>query len=100
MTIQRMDHVGTVVEDLAEAVAFFIELGLEPALATSHDGRLLSDSRAGQDERKHAGGEEQGYDDGCGVLERRCERVAGKPREEDAADDGDAEQRRRAAVTC
>jgi catechol 2,3-dioxygenase-like lactoylglutathione lyase family enzyme len=29
MTIQRMDHVGIVVEDLAYAVAFFVELGLE-----------------------------------------------------------------------
>jgi catechol 2,3-dioxygenase-like lactoylglutathione lyase family enzyme len=29
MTIQRMDHVGIVVEDLADALAFFVELGLE-----------------------------------------------------------------------
>ena len=29
MTIIRMDHVGVVVEDLAAAVAFFVELGLE-----------------------------------------------------------------------
>ena len=29
MTIYRMDHVGVVVEDLAAAVAFFVELGLE-----------------------------------------------------------------------
>lgn len=29
MTIYRMDHVGFVVEDLAAAVAFFVELGLE-----------------------------------------------------------------------
>jgi catechol 2,3-dioxygenase-like lactoylglutathione lyase family enzyme len=29
MTIQRMDHVGVVVEDLAAAKAFFTELGLE-----------------------------------------------------------------------
>jgi catechol 2,3-dioxygenase-like lactoylglutathione lyase family enzyme len=29
MTIQRMDHVGIVVDDLAEAMAFFVELGLE-----------------------------------------------------------------------
>lgn len=29
MTIQRLDHVGVVVDDLDEAVAFFVELGLE-----------------------------------------------------------------------
>jgi catechol 2,3-dioxygenase-like lactoylglutathione lyase family enzyme len=29
MTIHRMDHAGVVVEDLAAAVAFFVELGLE-----------------------------------------------------------------------
>ena len=29
MTIQRMDHIGVVVDDLADAVAFFVELGLE-----------------------------------------------------------------------
>jgi catechol 2,3-dioxygenase-like lactoylglutathione lyase family enzyme len=29
MTIQRMDHVGVVVDDLADAVAFFTTLGLE-----------------------------------------------------------------------
>ncbi|WP_329037833.1 VOC family protein [Streptomyces sp. NBC_01725] len=29
MMIYRMDHVGFVVEDLAAAVAFFVELGLE-----------------------------------------------------------------------
>src|SRR5882757_1207666 len=28
MTIQRMEHVGIVVEDLAAATAFFVELGL------------------------------------------------------------------------
>ena len=30
MTIQRMDHVGIVVDDLAAATGFFVELGLEP----------------------------------------------------------------------
>jgi catechol 2,3-dioxygenase-like lactoylglutathione lyase family enzyme len=29
MTIQRMEHVGVVVEDLPAAIAFFVELGLE-----------------------------------------------------------------------
>src|ERR1700691_1279644 len=29
MTVQRMDHVGIVVDDLEDAVAFFVELGLE-----------------------------------------------------------------------
>jgi catechol 2,3-dioxygenase-like lactoylglutathione lyase family enzyme len=29
MTIQRMDNIGIVVDDLAAAVAFFLELGLE-----------------------------------------------------------------------
>jgi catechol 2,3-dioxygenase-like lactoylglutathione lyase family enzyme len=30
MAIQRMDHVGIVVNDLAAAKAFFVELGLKP----------------------------------------------------------------------
>ncbi|UFU07315.1 VOC family protein [Ruania halotolerans] len=29
MTLQRMDHVGVVVDDLEAAIAFFIELGME-----------------------------------------------------------------------
>jgi catechol 2,3-dioxygenase-like lactoylglutathione lyase family enzyme len=29
MTIERMDHVGIVVDDLASAKAFFVELGLK-----------------------------------------------------------------------
>jgi catechol 2,3-dioxygenase-like lactoylglutathione lyase family enzyme len=29
MSVKRMDHVGVVVEDLAAAVEFFVELGLE-----------------------------------------------------------------------
>jgi catechol 2,3-dioxygenase-like lactoylglutathione lyase family enzyme len=29
VTIQRMEHVGIVVDDLAAAMAFFVELGLE-----------------------------------------------------------------------
>jgi catechol 2,3-dioxygenase-like lactoylglutathione lyase family enzyme len=30
MTVRRMDHVGVVVDDLPAAIAFFVELGLEP----------------------------------------------------------------------
>src|SRR4030088_794731 len=29
MTIQRMDNVGVVVDDLEDAIAFFVELGME-----------------------------------------------------------------------
>ena len=29
MSVKRMDHVGVVVEDLAAAIAFFVEMGLE-----------------------------------------------------------------------
>jgi catechol 2,3-dioxygenase-like lactoylglutathione lyase family enzyme len=29
MTIQRMDHVGIVVDDLEAAIAFFVDLGME-----------------------------------------------------------------------
>ena len=29
MTIQRMDNVGIVVDDLEAAIAFFVELGME-----------------------------------------------------------------------
>lgn len=36
--IIRMDHVGIVVEDLAAAVAFFVELGLELEGETSVEG--------------------------------------------------------------
>jgi catechol 2,3-dioxygenase-like lactoylglutathione lyase family enzyme len=38
MTIQRMDHVGVIVEDLDEAVAFFIDLGLELDGETAVEG--------------------------------------------------------------
>lgn len=40
MTIQRMDHVGIVVDDLAAATAFFVELGLE----LQGDGSVEGDS--------------------------------------------------------
>jgi catechol 2,3-dioxygenase-like lactoylglutathione lyase family enzyme len=38
MTIQRMDHVGVVVDDLAAAIAFFVELGLQPEGETPVEG--------------------------------------------------------------
>jgi catechol 2,3-dioxygenase-like lactoylglutathione lyase family enzyme len=38
MAIQRMDHVGVVVDDLAAATAFFVELGLEPQGEASVEG--------------------------------------------------------------
>jgi catechol 2,3-dioxygenase-like lactoylglutathione lyase family enzyme len=41
MTLQRMDHVGIVVDDLAGAVAFFIELGLEIEGETPVEGRWV-----------------------------------------------------------
>jgi catechol 2,3-dioxygenase-like lactoylglutathione lyase family enzyme len=41
MTIQRMDHVGYVVEDLPAAVAFFLELGLELEGETSVEGEWV-----------------------------------------------------------
>jgi catechol 2,3-dioxygenase-like lactoylglutathione lyase family enzyme len=41
MTLQRMDNVGIVVDDLAAAVAFFIELGLELEGETRVEGRWV-----------------------------------------------------------
>ncbi|MFL6098488.1 MAG: VOC family protein [Actinomycetales bacterium] len=41
MTLYRMDHVGFVVEDLAAAVAFFVELGLEPEGDTAVEGEWV-----------------------------------------------------------
>jgi catechol 2,3-dioxygenase-like lactoylglutathione lyase family enzyme len=38
MTIQRLEHVGIVVDDLAAATAFFVELGLELQGEASVDG--------------------------------------------------------------
>lgn len=43
MTIYRMDHVGVVVEDLAAAIAFFVELGLELEGETSVEGQFPDD---------------------------------------------------------
>ena len=41
MTIQRMEHVGIVVDDLAAATAFFVELGLEPQGEASVEGEWV-----------------------------------------------------------
>ena len=41
MTLQRMDHVGIVVDDLAAATEFFVELGLVMQAEWSAEGRSL-----------------------------------------------------------
>jgi catechol 2,3-dioxygenase-like lactoylglutathione lyase family enzyme len=41
MTIQRMDHVGIVVEDLAAAIEFFAGLGLERQSGGEVEGELV-----------------------------------------------------------
>jgi catechol 2,3-dioxygenase-like lactoylglutathione lyase family enzyme len=41
MTIHRLDHVGIVVEDLAAAIAFFVELGLELEGETAVEGEWV-----------------------------------------------------------
>ena len=41
MTIQRMHHVGIVVDDLAAAIAFFVELGLKLQGEGSVEGRVV-----------------------------------------------------------
>ncbi len=41
MTIERMDHVGIVVDDLAAATEFFVELGLELEGKGSVEGRSV-----------------------------------------------------------
>ena len=41
MTIQRMDHVGVVVDDLAAATEFFVELGLELQGEARVEGRSV-----------------------------------------------------------
>ena len=41
MTVHRLDHVGVVVEDLAAAVAFFVELGLELEGEATVEGRWV-----------------------------------------------------------
>ena len=41
MTIQRMEHVGVVVDDLAGAIEFFVELGLELQGEAQVEGRWV-----------------------------------------------------------
>ncbi len=41
MTIRRMDNVGIVVDDMAAAIAFFVELGLELEGETTVEGRWV-----------------------------------------------------------
>ncbi len=41
MTLQRMDHVGIVVDDIGAATAFFAELGFEPQGDRSRDGIIV-----------------------------------------------------------
>jgi catechol 2,3-dioxygenase-like lactoylglutathione lyase family enzyme len=41
MTIQRMDNVGIVVDDLEAAIAFFVELGLELEGEAAVEGRWV-----------------------------------------------------------
>src|SRR6202521_140804 len=41
MTVRRMDHVGVVVDDLAAAIAFFVELGLELEGEAPVEGRWV-----------------------------------------------------------
>lgn len=48
MTIQRMDHVGVVVDDLEAATAFFVELGMELEGEAAVEGRWV-DRVAGLD---------------------------------------------------
>lgn len=41
MTIQRLEHVGIVVDDLPAAIEFFVELGLEPGGTARVEGSLV-----------------------------------------------------------
>jgi len=49
MTVHRLDHAGVVVEDLAAAIAFFLELGLELEGETTVEGDWV-DQLIGLDE--------------------------------------------------
>jgi len=44
MTLQRMDNVGIVVDDLKAAIAFFVELGMELEAEMPVEGRWVDRS--------------------------------------------------------
>lgn len=46
MTIQRMGHVGVVVDDLEAAIAFFVERGLELGAEATVERRWVDRSEA------------------------------------------------------
>ena len=47
MTIQRMDNVGIVVDDLKAAIAFFVELGMELEVEMPVEGQWVGASSRG-----------------------------------------------------
>jgi catechol 2,3-dioxygenase-like lactoylglutathione lyase family enzyme len=49
MTLQRMDHVGIVVDDLPAAIEFFVELGLELKGELEMEGDTMVDRLVGLD---------------------------------------------------
>jgi catechol 2,3-dioxygenase-like lactoylglutathione lyase family enzyme len=53
MTLKRMEHVGIVVDDIAAAIEFFVELGLELQLEVPVEGRSV-DRINGQLVKYHA----------------------------------------------
>jgi catechol 2,3-dioxygenase-like lactoylglutathione lyase family enzyme len=53
VTIQRMDHVGIVVDDLAAAITFFVELGLKPQGEGSVEGSWVDRVVGLEDVRAH-----------------------------------------------
>lgn len=53
MTVNRIDHIGVVVEDLDAAVAFFVEVGLEIESEMRMDGAWLGDIVGLPDAKSH-----------------------------------------------
>jgi catechol 2,3-dioxygenase-like lactoylglutathione lyase family enzyme len=81
MTIQRMDHVGVVVDDLEAAKAFFTELGMELEGEASPEGRWVDRVSALDDVRVDIA--MMRTPDGHGRLEltkfRRPAAISGEP---------------------